>query len=1042
MFLFCNFGRMENYQNAFAQLNLQQKDAVTNIEGPVMVIAGPGTGKTQVIASRIAYILEKTDATPQNILCLTYTDAGAVAMKNRLIQFIGPTGHDVRICTFHSFCNEVIQENSDYFGQKELEQMDELEQIQIVKQIIDSFESKNPLKRYKTTVYYEVKNLINLFSIMRKENISYQLIESKIKAHLEELKTNDAMFYKRNCAGGKKGDFKQNDYDKIADNFNKTIYAAAEFENYLKVTKEKGYYDFDDMILWVKNAFQKNDFILRRYQERYQFILVDEYQDTNGSQNEIVQFLADYFENPNLFVVGDDDQSIYRFQGANMDNILHFQQKYEKHLHTIPMVVNYRSSQEILNAAMLLINNNTSRILAGDKKQLVAGNSARNTILPKIITFENIIHENAYISNFIKKASDNQENLSKIAVIYRNHKDAEPIIDFLQKNNVPVNAAKSVNILNEPLVKNLLTLLKYFQSELDYPYSNKSELYHLILLPWFKINHLSAANFSYWARIELNKWIYNDEVKDKNKRFHWRYLLNNLDNAKDILTENEQLQFKELNTSLEKILSVSNEYSLSQYFGYIMEECGVLNWIMNSKDKVWNLEVYRAFFDFIKAQTTKNPTLDFNDIFHILNTMIEENISINLSKTLINKNGVNFLTAHKSKGLEFETVFIINCVESAWNKKNRHQGFHFPPNLFDQVQEEELVAEEESRRLFYVAMTRAEQNLFITYSLENDKEKKMNTSKFVDELLVGNELVQCEKATVPEDIAVEFQNTAHSFTLLKPSLINSDWLEELLLDYRLSVTDMNTYLKCPVTFYYEKVLKIPAAKSQSLAIGSAAHEAIELFIKKSKEEKRMLQKDEFLHLFQIALDKQKSILTPLQYDSNLEYGTKFLGEYYSLKLKDYDLPNTIQEMHINARVDGTTLLKGMIDRIVEQPNSSVLVYDYKTGASKPKSFKQPNDDLEKDELIQKYGGDYWRQGVFYSLLLENSERNFNYNVHQVTFEFLESSIDVFKEEQVIISSDHKAFVRNLATETFTKIKNLEFDKGCEKEECKWCNMEA
>ncbi len=1032
---------MNSYQQAFDKLNTQQKEAVTSIDGTVMVIAGPGTGKTQVIASRIAYILEKTDASPKNILCLTYTEAGTVAMKNRLIEFIGPTGHDVKISTFHGFCNEVIQENADFFGQKELEPIDELERTAILKKIIDGFEKDHPLKRYKGLIYYDAKNLEHLFSTMRKEDLTVDLLNAKVQEHLEDLKADENMYYKRNGKGFSKGDFKQKAFDEEKGKFDKLLAGAIEFENYLKSTREKGFYDFDDMILWVKKAFKTNDYILKKYQERYQYILVDEYQDTNGSQNEVVELLASYFENPNLFVVGDDDQSIYRFQGANMDNIIDFQNKYKSHLLTIPMTTNYRSSQLILNASMNLIGNNKSRLLHGDEKNLKAGipEKAKSTTKPQILEFANAIDEYAYVANYLINAHKNNEDLTKIAVLYRSHADANPLIEFLQKKEVPVNTAKSINILQDPLVLNLLSLLDYFKCELDQPYSRQSDVFQLLTLPWFNLENITVSNFSYWARMEWSKWVY-EEDEDRHLKYHWRYLLNHVQEGSKYLSQDEIKKLEEINASIEYLLTNFKNYTLPQFIIHVMDHCMTLKWIVDSDEKEWNLEVYRAFFTFVTSETRKNPRLNLGDLFDLVKTMREENIAIKLSKTLIDKKGVNFVSTHASKGLEFDTVFLINAVSKSWNRKARTSGFKYPPNLFHETADEELVNEEESRRLFYVAMTRAEQNLHITYGIEDMFEKSQVPSKFVDELLNAGE-VEKKYPTVDKNLAFEFVKCILEPEIAGPTLIPNDWMHALLEDYYLSPTDLNSYINCATGFYYEKILRIPKPKHEALSLGSATHEAIELFIRQSREEKRVLEKDEFLQLYTQSLNRQRDALTKKAYDNFLEYGEILLGHYYDLKLVEYEFLKITPELNVRARIDDHTLLKGMMDR-VEEDSNSLLVFDYKTGKYHSEKFKSPGDKYPKDENIEKYGGEYWRQAVFYSVLLNHSEFYLNYNVNLVIFEFLETAKDAdsFKDVKVLISPEDKHFMKKLITDVFSKIKNLEFADGCKKEDCRWCNL--
>ena len=296
-----------------------------------MVIAGPGTGKTQILAARIGKILLDTDALPENILCLTYTDAGTIAMRKRLVQFIGSDAYKVNIYTFHAFCNDVIQDNLSLFEKTNLDAISELETIELFKQLIDGFPKNHPLKRYRGDVYFEVNNLRSLFSSMKREGWTPEFINQRIDQYLAELPTRDEFVYKRKYKEFNAGDLKKDKIEEEKEKMEKLRAAVNEFENYQGLMRKRNRYDFDDMINWVIKAFEENKNILANYQEKFQYILVDEYQDTSGTQNKLVQQLISYWDKPNVFVVGDDDQSIYRFQGANVENMVEFANNYTTH---------------------------------------------------------------------------------------------------------------------------------------------------------------------------------------------------------------------------------------------------------------------------------------------------------------------------------------------------------------------------------------------------------------------------------------------------------------------------------------------------------------------------------------------------------------------------------------------------------------------------------------------------------------------------------------------------------------------------------------
>ena len=369
----------QRFQAVLTTLTPTQLAAVKQIEGPVLTIAGPGTGKTHIVAARIGYILSETDTQAHNILCLTYTDAGVTAMRQRLLSFIGPEAHRVHIHTFHSFCNAVIRDNAAYFGKRDLNPMSDLDKIEVVESILDALPHDHPLKHVINDTYFYLPHLNDLFRKMKMENWSSEMVNQQADRFLQEIPFRDDFLYKRKTGNYKKGDINQNKVDDATQKTDKLKAAAALFDVYETVLRQRGYYDYEDMILCVIRAFAQNEMLLRNYQERYLYFLADEFQDTNGSQYQLLKQLIQFWDNPNVFIVGDDDQSIYEFQGARLHNIIDFYTRYKADLHLISLKDNFRSSQAILNAAHELINYNLERIVRqlADKqisKQLTAQN--------------------------------------------------------------------------------------------------------------------------------------------------------------------------------------------------------------------------------------------------------------------------------------------------------------------------------------------------------------------------------------------------------------------------------------------------------------------------------------------------------------------------------------------------------------------------------------------------------------------------------------------------------------------------------------------
>ncbi|RYG52834.1 MAG: ATP-dependent helicase, partial [Chitinophagaceae bacterium] len=440
----------EQFRETYNKLNDQQKLAVNTIEGPVMVIAGPGTGKTQILGARIGKILLETDTNPENILCLTYTEAGVVAMRRRLLSFIGPDAYKVRIYTFHAFCNDVIQDNLSLFEKNSMDAVSELEKISLFKELIDSFPKNHPLKRYRGDVYYEIKNLQSLFSTMKREGWSPAYISEKIDSYLKELPAREDFIYKKATKQFKAGDLKKDKLDEVTERMEKLRAAVHEFERFQQLMRSRNRYDFDDMINWVIQAFKDNDALLRKYQEQFLYILVDEYQDTSGTQNMLVKLLINYWEKPNVFVVGDDDQSIYRFQGANLDNMISFVTDYEEDLLKVVLTSNYRSTQPILNISKSLIDINGERLITkipGLSKELLASNPSINTLehLPEIREYDSQHHEMIDVVLQTQALIAGGTEPGRIGIIYKENKYGEELTQYFKLRGIPVYSKRDLN---------------------------------------------------------------------------------------------------------------------------------------------------------------------------------------------------------------------------------------------------------------------------------------------------------------------------------------------------------------------------------------------------------------------------------------------------------------------------------------------------------------------------------------------------------------------------------------------------------------------
>ena len=1026
----------EKFQEALANLNPEQLAAVNKMDGPVLVVAGPGTGKTQILAARIGKILTDTDALPNEILCLTYTDAGAIAMRKRLFDFIGPDAYRVNIYTFHAFCNEIIQENLEYFGKLNLEPLSELDGAMLFRELVDEFSNEHLLKRFTGDVYFDAPRLKRLFSTMKSEGWSEESISAAVKEYLDDLPNREEFIYKRANAkaGIKIGDAKQKDIDKVAEAMQKLMAAVNEYKNYAAKMATNNWYDYDDMIIWVLKAFRENEEILRKYQERYQYILVDEFQDTSGSQNELLKFLLNYWETPNVFVVGDDDQSIFKFQGANMKNILDFANDYVSALHTVVLKHNYRSNQQILDISKALINNNNERLTSQLKldKDLRASHPrfGELAVQPVIREYENPGKEVVDVAMQIKKLIEKGTTPNEIAVIYRNHSQVEELLQYLDVEKIAVNTKRKIDVLEQPFGEKIITILRYLAMEMDSPYSGDELLFEIMLYDFFGIAPIEVAK----ASIAVAKDNYATVSNNQPKTSLRRYVSEMHTPAQPGLFDQVQnVEMKFLINNIDFLLKESVSVTLQQFFQQVIGKMGILRYIMHQQDKGTYMQMLTSFFDFLKDESRKNPEIKLSDLILTIDLMKKNNIRLSLNQMIFSEKGINFLTAHGSKGLEYEYVFFIGCDKKTWDAKGRNRGFSYPDTL-TQTKGDDIAQKEESRRLFYVALTRAKQCLMISYSSTDKNGKDQESSQFVGEILADTHL-QVEHPQVNEEDMIGFYATQFKVDdKPKVELLDTNYINNLLQNYTLSVTHLNNYLDCPLRFYFQCLIRVPSGKSPSATFGQAVHWALNRTFKKLKEwGDEFPPTEEFMKEFRWYMYRNRDSFTKEEFKLRLAYGEKIMPAYYEQNITHWNKIAVTERAIKNIEVQGVPI-KGNLDKI-EFEGKNVTVIDYKTG-----KLKNAKDKLVGPTNDQPNGGDYWRQAVFYKILIDHDRTN-DWQVVGTVFDFVEPIKDnEYHKEKIFITAEDTETVTEQITSVYKKIMAHDFNTGCGKKECDWCHF--
>lgn len=992
-------------------LNSAQRQAVDTIEGPVMVIAGPGTGKTQILTFRVANILLNTQVNPENILALTYTESGVHAMRKRLVEIIGTPAYKVEINTFHGFCNELIKNNSEEFPHLlTAESASELDQIQIIEEFIQE-EKLEYLKPFGDPLYY-VKPILSSIEELKKEGISTEKFENAVTQEEEDFwKITDLHHEKGKYQGKMKGE-----YDKklIKINKNKELIKAYRF--YQNNMSEKKLYDFSDMLLEVVRVLEQNEQFLLRLQEQYQYLLIDEHQDTNAAQNRIVELLCNFYDNPNLFVVGDEKQAIYRFQGASLENFLYFKKIYPEAV-LINLKDNYRSSQTILDASGSLISNNTiANALLPESQMSLSARSKHPEERVKIISTNDYYAEYYYVAEEIKKKIENGVTPSEIAVLAKENKDLNPLVDVFEQMSIHYVNESTQDILQDIEIQKLILLFETI-SKLGYdePLIKAMHIDSLEINPLdiYKLVELARKNdSSLWELLDKGGYQYEVELHSGEKIEEFYKLL------------------KEC-----KVLSQNDRFDV--FFKKVLNDSGFLKKVITKKNFVHTLDKISTLFEEVKGNMERNVSFNLQDFMKYIDLTRQHKIRIkNFTKT-IRKDAVRIMTAHKSKGLEFDHVFIINTYDGHWGN-TRKKGSHFSVpwdylrEKFIGINKEEL--NEDERRLFYVALTRARKEVFVSYSMYGRDGKEQVASQFVNEILdtykkiINIEEFEKDFLSNKQVILSSFQP---SFSSIKNAYLeNKSYFAELFMKKGFAPTHLNNYLKCPWKYFFDNLIQLPSPMEKSNMYGSAIHKALNDYLLLKDKNSDPL---EFLEQSYMK-ELKKYPLPPVDLEDLKVKGKNSLEGYYHQRMK-YWANDLLSELKIKGiHFSDKVTLAGRIDMVEPIDGSNnVRVYDFKTG--KPKSRNQIEGNVKEGD------GNYKRQLVFYKLLLDKYQYK-KMNMTEGIIEFIDpTESGQYRHEVFTITNEEvKALEQQIKQVTDEILDMAYWDKGCMKDDCEYCAL--
>lgn len=973
------------FKKYYARLNDKQKQAVESLDGPVMVIAGPGTGKTQILAMRIANILLKTQVNPSNILALTFTNSGAYEMRKRLLEIIGPPSYQVHIHTFHSFCNEVINTYPEKFVRaKRLNQLDELEQRLLIQQILDELDLTE-IKLLKSPYYYD-RAIVADIDALKQEGIGPEKFTEIISSEIKILKS-------------RRSEFGKVQFEQKLRELEKNRELGLVYTAYEKNLAQTGRYDYNDMILFVLRAFSSDRELLSIYQEQFQYILLDEFQDTNSAQNEIVKLLGSFYDVPNIFVVGDDEQSIFRFQGASIENIFAFSKNYPQ-AKVIVLEKNYRSSQKILDSSRAVILNNRNQIIHQLKinKKLISHYEKKQSNI-FLGEFSSAAVEDYFVATEIKKLIDQGTNASEIAVLYKEHRDAENLIDTLAKMEIPYQLETGGNILLDPEINKIIRILAVLDD-----FDNSEALFEIMHYPFFELPVIDIYKISNTAsarRIQLFELI--NETSEKL----------NLSKPKRVLNFIE---------TLIECRSFLQNNTFASGFDFVINRIGYLNYLFSLPDSAEHLNRLQTLYEKIKALNGQNPKFSLKDFLIYIDALAENNLALKEEPLNVHFEGVRLMTAHKAKGLEFENVFMIHLSDKHWGNARKRDLIKLP-NLIT-TKPSDFETDEEERRLFYVGLTRAKSRIYLTYATKYNESTLAVASKFINELpekLINPvETKKCEEAA-EERLKLAF---APANRPLGTNLKN--YLRGLLADFSLSATSFNAYLECPYGFLLNQLIHVPKAKDFSQAYGTAVHGALEKFFKEFDLTLKLPTKTGLEKYFREAIEEE--ILTVAEKKRAFSQGVINLDNYYDFyhdrfKLLGPPLKNEFSfgRDHVHF---GEIPITGIIDKIelVDRVGMQVRIIDYKTSA--PKSLNYLLGQTREEDLS------FFYQACFYRLLGENDPL-FKWKIKEVVFDFISPERGKFKMVSLPIEPRQFEDFKKLLEKTYANILALKFPENTE-----------
>ena len=784
----------EDLRDLLKDLNPDQRDAVTHGEGPLLIIAGAGTGKTKVITHRIACLIASKLAKPEEILAVTFTEKAANEMEER-IDLLIPYGYSfVEISTFNSFGERVLRNYGLELGYNpDFKLLDEVEQAIFFREHLFRF----PLKYYRplSSPTKHIQELLGNIKRLKQEDI-------KPDEYLEysKRKTREA----------------SDDVEK--ESAQKHLEVAEVFQKYQEFLKKGGKIDFEDQVALVLDLFRQRPSILDEFQGKYKYVLVDEFQDTNYIQFEMLKLLVS--KHKNLTVCGDDDQSIFRFRGASLSNILNFQKVYPE-ANQVVLTQNYRSTQAILDSAYKLIQHNNPNRLEHrfdiDKtlKSSVEGKGKSINLLQ----FDVFSHEADRVAEIVLEKIKQGHNYGDIAILVRRNTDADPFLRALNMKEIPFRFSGSRGLYSQDEVKILISFIKSLTD-----FEDSRSLFYLALSEIYKADLYDLtviSNYAHKKNLPLHrvfKRIYEGQSPVK-------------------ISDSTETKIKELIEDLLYFVELSSSRNAGYVIYSFIEKTGYLKALIEERNIQAELKIknIRIFFDKVKNFSELTEDDSIHSFARHLDLLQQVGDNPATAEAELEEDAVNVLTVHKAKGLEFPVVFIVSLISDRFPGRERREKIPVPDEILKETLPKGESYYQEERRLFYVGMTRAKESLYLTFARDYGLKRLKKVSPFVLEALdLPRRPDEVLRTSAEEEIKTYAPPADHPAVTPKVK-------EEGLLT--LSYFQVGDYLTCPLKYKFRHIMRIPVLPHHTLVFGRVLHNVIYFYLKNRKSGKKITEKE-------------------------------------------------------------------------------------------------------------------------------------------------------------------------------------------------------